>query len=104
MFQEPLPALSCSVDTSRVTSPTSTPRLSSGQRLGIYLGALIVIPVLMFVVGMSDFESRNCNIPNEYVECDVAGVEGMVWAFFAFLAVGATCLVAEVVIRRRRCR
>lgn len=73
-------------------------------RLVAYGAALVIVPVVAFIVGVQHFNAVNCSGANFDGECDVAGVEGMIWALGAFVLVCLVVVTWELlrVVRRRR--
>ncbi len=67
-----------------------------------YLATLLLLPVLAFFVGMARYDSANCSGPGFDGECDVAAVEGLLWAAAAFGVACVAVLIIEVRLARRR--
>ena len=84
---------------SDLTPRSRTPR----TRFVVYLSALVLVPIFAFFAGMSYFNAVECTNGGE---CDLGGLIGIVWAFFALvlvvLAVGVTELVLAFKRRKQR--
>jgi heme/copper-type cytochrome/quinol oxidase subunit 2 len=90
----------------RKEAPDDTPqaarRLSGWARFAIYAGALTLCVFVAFFVGTAHFESTRCSGAGFDGDCELAGLEGVLWAGAA-VVVGATAIaIAEVYRARRR--
>ncbi|GAA2146597.1 hypothetical protein GCM10009844_22870 [Nocardioides koreensis] len=77
--------------------------MSAWARMGVYAFALIVAVVAAFFAGMAHFEATKCSGPDFGGECDLAGLEGVMWsAAVLVLAVIAIAITEGVRARNRR--
>jgi hypothetical protein len=74
----------------------------AGGRVVAYLGAAVLISITAFFVGTAHFDRTNCSGPDFDGECDLAPLEGLMWAAAAIVLVIVTAVVLEVVRLRRR--
>ena len=90
--------------TSRSSSrPTVT--ISGWTRFLIYLAVSLVVVFAAFFLGTGHFETTQCSGPDFGGECDVAPLEGLLWAAAAIVLMLVAVIALEVVrIRRRRIR
>jgi hypothetical protein len=76
---------------------------SPWARAAIYAGLTVVILFAAYYSGTAHYEASQCSAP--YGECDLAGLEGVVWAGAAFVAIAIAVGMAEAtlaVLRRGR--
>jgi hypothetical protein len=78
--------------------------LNGWIRATLYLGGAVAAMVGAFFLGMAHYESTECSGPRFGGECDLAGLEGLRWAFFATIVVLVVVVAIEIAIRRRRRR
>lgn len=80
----------------------SSRALSPWARAVVYLCALVLVVFVAFLQGVAHFESTECSGPDFGGECDLAGIEGLLWAAVAFILVVAVVATTEVVLTRKR--
>lgn len=74
-------------------------RLPTGTWVGCWLATTALAPVLAFLLGSAHFEATACS-GDRTGECDLAGLEGLVWATGA-LVMTVLAWVADAVRRSR---
>jgi hypothetical protein len=84
------------------TEVDSEPGLTAWARASIYLCAIAGVTFIAFVIGTAHFEATQCSGPDFGAECDLAGLEGLLWAAGALLLGVVAIVVAEVVRAARR--
>ncbi|WP_435770626.1 hypothetical protein [Nocardioides sp. SYSU DS0651] len=78
--------------------PARTPRrLTAWARIAIYTTTIVVGMYVAFGAGSAHFEAENCSAPDFDGECDLAALEGVVWAGAVLVLGTATALVVELV-------
>jgi hypothetical protein len=82
-------------------STRSAPVLSGQARALSYLGLSLLVVFSAFVLGMAHFESTQCSGPEFDGECDLAGLEGMVWGMAALVCTAVVIAILEVIRLRR---
>ncbi|WP_182525284.1 hypothetical protein [Nocardioides dongkuii] len=82
-------------------APHSAGRLSGGARAAIYVSALVLTMLMAYVAGTTHFETTQCG-PDVDGECDVAALEGLLWAGAALVLGVVAIVLAEVARARRR--
>lgn len=78
------------------------PHLSTWARASLYLCALAGALFAAFVIGTAHFEATQCSGPDFGGECDLAGLEGLLWSSGALVLGVVAIIVNEVVLARRR--
>jgi hypothetical protein len=76
--------------------------ISGWARAVGYLTALVVVTGLALYLGILHFEHTEC--AGTHGDCELGGLEGLVWATLAFVAMLVVIAVTEVVVRVRRAR
>lgn len=75
----------------------------SGWARGVaYIGVVVLVVLTSFNLGISHFESTSCSAPDFDGECDLAVLEGLLWAAAAFLAAVVLAAVLEALVRKRQ--
>ncbi len=93
--------------TPRFVSPRTTDEagpareLTGWARFAVYSATLVVVVFAAFHAGMAHFEATACRGPGFDGECDVAALEGVVWAGAALVLVVVAATFLEVERARR---
>lgn len=77
-------------------APRTGRSLTGWARVAIYVSALTLVMFVAFFVGTAHFESSQCSGPDFGGECDLAVLEGLLWAGGAFVLGTVTIAIAEV--------
>ncbi|MEJ7706148.1 MAG: hypothetical protein WKF82_02045 [Nocardioidaceae bacterium] len=90
--------------TSELTGSGRATRMLSGwARVLAYLGVSMLVAFSAFFLGAAHFESTECSGPDFGGECDVALIEGLVWAAAAIVVMTVAVVIMEVVrVRKSR--
>lgn len=67
-----------------------------------YIVGVVLVVLTAFNLGVARFESTSCSAPGFDGECDLAGLEGSLWAAAALVVAVAAIAVLET--RLRRCQ
>ena len=82
----------------------ATFEMTPWARFVAYLAATVVLVFVAFSMGATHFENTECSGPDFGGECDLAGLEGMVWAAGVILLAVIAIPTFEVVRHLRRSR
>ena len=83
-------------------APRPARSLSAWARFTIYVSALVLAMFVAFFAGTSHFETTQCSGPGFGGECDLAGLEGLLWAGIALVLGVIAIAIAEVARARRQ--
>lgn len=79
-------------------------RTSGWARAVAYSVVLVVVVLAAFNLGIGHFESTKCSAPDFDGECDVAVLEGILWAAAGFVVVVVLAAMLEARGRLHRTR
>jgi len=83
-------------------NPRPARSLSAWARFAIYVSALVFAMFVAFFTGTAHFQTTQCSGPGFDGECDIAVLEGLLWAGIAFMVGTISIVIAEVAKARRQ--
>ena len=83
-------------------TPHPARSLSAWTRFAICVSALVLAMFVAFFAGAAHFETTQCSGPGFDGECDLAGLEGLLWTGIAFVLGMIAIVIAEVARARRQ--